>query len=350
MASSSRQLPGGKRKRTEDDPGSACGGQSEKKRQMKLTNFYDDGNKKADGASNKQEGLLGDDESGKSATSSNFSLSLLEYMKTAKKKMQSKGSQNGVTCSLMGSSGCGKSTVLKKIFIDGLYSDNAQKELPKDERQQYVVSLFTESEHSDALEEMPKDITVFPKGIDIHAINWGYRTNSRYDKKYNFVNISDDCIHIRYSKMVEKMFLTMRNTNITSVVSLQYPKLIPLSVRTSVYFSFCFLFNNEEGIEQVVRGWLAGYLPGGNMREKMDTYRTWCMRGDGHCFFLLDNLNHKCFAVNEDYMMKELNLQSFMDYQLRGPRYSGKQSKQSMENENPLMQALSDKTEEKEDQ
>ena len=111
--------------------------------------------------------------------------------------------------------------------------------------------------------------------------------------------------------MIERMFLIMRNTNISSIVSLQYARLIPPPIRISVYFTFCFAMNNEEGIEQNVRGWLSAYLDGKTIREKMDTYRDWTHGGGGHRFYMMDNLNHECYRVDENYMCEELKMINF---------------------------------------
>src|SRR5690606_17807923 len=67
----------------------------------------------------------------------------------------------------------------------------------------------------------------------------------------------------------------------------------------------------QEGIEQIVRGWLAGYLEGKNIREKMQAYREWTEGGNGKRFFLLDNLNHTCYRVTEKYMCTMLEMVSF---------------------------------------
>jgi hypothetical protein len=107
--------------------------------------------------------------------------------------------------------------------------------------------------------------------------------------------------------MVERMFLIMRNSNITSIVSLQHAKLLTPSIRNSIYFAVCMGFNGEEGVEICVRTWLNGYLPGKNLNEKIYAYQEWAQ--EGHRFFLLDNLNHRCYKVDEQYMCEELFLQ-----------------------------------------
>lgn len=201
----------------------------------------------------------------------------------------SNGKNNGCTYALVGSSGAGKSTLLRKVFFEDIYSDFKT----------YLVTVFTESPQSDALQGLEKlKILVDKNGLDEDLINLMYKFNRKFDKIFNFVCVLDDCIHLRYMKQIEKMFLIMRNTNITSVVSLQYPKLIPPSIRTSVYFVFCMRLNFRDSIEQFVRGFLWGYLEGRNIEEKILFYQQWT---EDYQFFLLDNLNHKCYKVDKDY-------------------------------------------------
>lgn len=221
----------------------------------------------------------------------------------AKMGMQNKDTNNGVTYALIGSSGCGKSTLIRKVFIDYLYDGQlAEKD--------YIVTVYTLSKTSDALQNMSKDILIDGNGVDIDGINLDYKTNQEYDKKYNIVNILDDCIHIRHEKIIEQMFLIMRNSNITSVVSLQYGKLIPPSIRTSVYFSFCMRQNSPEAIEVMVRGWVGGFIPGRSIREKVRFYYQWTKEKG---FFLLDNINCRCWQVDGDYNCVELFIQNVLN-------------------------------------
>lgn len=212
--------------------------------------------------------------------------------------MQSKGNDNGVTYALVGSSGSGKTTMLREIFLDRLYS-------PKLADKDYIVTVFTESKESDALQGLHKDILIDGKGFDEDQFNYYYLENSIHNKKFNFVAVLDDCIHIRFRKTIERMFLVMRNTNITSIVSLQYPKLIPVSIRTSIYYCFCLALNNEEGIEIAVRTWVGSYIPGKNIREKICSYREWTQ---DHACYLLDNLEKKCYKVDKHFMCEEIPL------------------------------------------
>lgn len=229
---------------------------------------------------------------------------MVNVISEGKKKLQSSEKKNGVTFAFIGSSGCGKSTLIRTVFIDDLFTVRAKEE----DKKEFIIQVFTESSKSDAFDGLAKDKNILMdcKGLDEHNINWCYQTNEKYDKKYNFMIILDDVLDIQYKKLVRRMFLIMRNTNISSLVSLQYPNLIPKAVRTSVYFTVLFYLNTDEGIELAVRGWLSAYLPGKNLKEKILHYRSWTQGEGGHQMFLLDNLNHKCYYVNSEYGCKEI--------------------------------------------
>lgn len=220
---------------------------------------------------------------------------LHEVLIEAKEKMQGPEKANGITFAFMGSSGCGKSTVIMKVFIDQIFGKKATR-LRKD--REYIIQIMTQSAKSDAFKELPKDVLVDSKGLDEDNINFCYHMNENYNKKYNFFVMLDDVLDVRYKDLVQRMFLTMRNTNISSLISIQYPKLIPVSIRTSVYFALFFFFNNDEATEQAVRGWLSAYLPGKSIREKIYYYREWVLQNDGHNMFLMDNLNHRCYKID----------------------------------------------------
>ena len=237
---------------------------------------------------------------------------LHELIIESKSEMQNPKSKNGVTFAFLGSSGCGKSTLIKLVFIEQIFGKKAAKAQGLDE---FIIEILTQSSKSDAFKDLPKEILVDSKGLDEDNINFCYHMNEHYDKKYNFMIMLDDVLEVRHKSMVQRMFLTMRNTNISSLISLQYPKLIPVSIRTSVYFVLFMYFNNDEGTEQAVRGWLSSYLPGKTLREKMLQYRNWVLGSDGkgHNFFLVDNLNHKTYrvdATNKQYFAEEMPILS----------------------------------------
>lgn len=235
---------------------------------------------------------------------------MVEVICEGKKKLQDEESKNGVTFAFIGSSGCGKSTCIRKIFIDQIFTERAKK----DDGKEFIIQVFTESAKSDAFKDMDKSIMMDTKGLDEHNINFCYHMNESYDKKYNFMFILDDVLDLQYKMLVKRMFLTMRNTNISSLVSLQYPNLVPKAIRTSVYFTLLFYLNTDEAVELAIRGWLSAYVPGHTVKEKMLFYRRWTREKKGHQMFLVDNLNHKCYQVDSEYNCKELPMITTLEY------------------------------------
>lgn len=209
--------------------------------------------------------------------------------------MQNVNSNNGVTFALVGSSGAGKSTLLREVFLEDVFGLRKDKD--------YIITIFTESPDSDAFKKLNKEVKVDGYGLDEEQINWAYRMNLLHGKQFNFLYILDDVLQLRYQKQLERMFLIMRNTNISSVVSIQYPNLIPRPIRTSVYYIFCMRFNTQEGVEMAVDYFLSSYIPGNSKEEKMSIYMQWA---ENHRFYLIDNLNYKTYAIDNNYMAKEL--------------------------------------------
>lgn len=226
---------------------------------------------------------------------SGFDLYLGDILLEGKTKMQSPTKDNGVTFALVGSSGAGKSTLLRKVFIDDVYGPRRDKD--------YIISIFTESPHCDAFEGLSKEVKVCGCGVSEDIINAMKEQNRHFDKVYNFVNLLDDCIHLRHMAQVEKMFLIDRNSNLTSAVSLQWANLIPKSIRTSVYYVFIMHHSNPQGAEVAVDTFLCGYIPGRNIKKKTQIFMTWARK---HRFYFIDNLNEKCYAVTDRFMCKEL--------------------------------------------
>ncbi len=263
------------------------------------------------GAENRGGIIMSPDNGGSSNLSTTGSLSLNhsiyfgDLVREAKSSMQidnDSEKKNGVTYALFGGSGSGKSTLLRKVFIDDVYSN--QRIVKKED--EFISLFFTESKHADPLKGLHgegEDTILDACGFDQDVISWMYAMNYTYEKRYNFVVISDDVIGVKHLPIVYKMFLTFRNMNVTSMVSLQYMKHCPLSVRGSLYFVIILANSNDEAARQVVEAYLMHYLPGTSLVAKLSHFKDMVA---GYQFFFVDNLNHKCYHVNSDYQACEL--------------------------------------------
>jgi ABC-type cobalamin/Fe3+-siderophores transport system ATPase subunit len=231
----------------------------------------------------------------------NEKIPMAKLIVEAKKSLQDENNsqKNGSTFALFGSSGSGKTSLLANVFFEGVYK-------PKSD---YIITVFTESLYSNALQKIRNypEIIVDSAGFDADMVKWMYQMNYEHNKKYNFVICLDDVINVKTLPVVHNAFLTYRNMNITSIVSLQYLKLCPLSVRGSIYFTLLMCGNSHEVIEPIVKAYMMMYLPATmQMSEKIIAYDHLTKN---YCFFLFDNLNRKCYYVDgSDYTCREMGV------------------------------------------
>lgn len=163
--------------------------------------------------------------------------------------------KTGNSTVLFGSSKSGKSTCLMRIY-EKYYRDT-------------VSVLFTESPQL----KLYKDSKLvaanyfYPEVVrDMHTIN------KKTKNKYKFTCFLDDIVTCKENTMIRKMILVLRNSNISSVVSLQDCKLFNKQNRGSVNNYLFFHMNTEESAESVIRLFLTSHLPG-PMEQKIKMYR-----------------------------------------------------------------------------
>jgi hypothetical protein len=151
----------------------------------------------------------------------------------------------GNTIYILGSSKMGKSTLL--MYIYNKYYSN-----PK-----YITTLFTINYH---IKTYVKDKNLMIcKTFDKNAekvIKMEKYINTKTANHYDFVNIFDDILDIRYNKLLNDMVMTYRNSNVSSIISLQYTHLLSKGARANVNNIVCFGFNTEESIITVIKTFL----------------------------------------------------------------------------------------------
>jgi hypothetical protein len=155
----------------------------------------------------------------------------------------------GNTTFLLGSSQRGKSTVLMYLydkyysgsdFISILYAINYQIKHYQNRKNLKLCSTF--NKQSEKLIRMEKYI------------------NTKCKNKYKFCNMFDDIIDQKYNKLLNELILSFRNSNMSSLISLQYPKALNRSQRTNIHNVLLFGFNNDEAIIDIIKYWLKGFF------------------------------------------------------------------------------------------
>lgn len=150
---------------------------------------------------------------------------------------------------ILGSSKRGKSTLLmylfekyysNKNFISILFSINAHIDLYKNNKR--LIKCKTFNKETQKLIYKEKFI------------------NSKTNNKYEFINMLDDIIDIRFNKVVDDSILTLRNSKISTIISTQYCNLISKSARSSANNVFLFGFNTNEAVVVAINMFLAPHF------------------------------------------------------------------------------------------
>lgn len=174
---------------------------------------------------------------------------------------------SGNSIVLIGSSKSGKSTAMMHIY--NRYFN----------KKKYVSTLFSINSHipiyktSGDLIKVNKFVNQSERLIkDMKKINM----DSSPPNKWRFCILLDDIVDARYSRVLNALLLTYRNANFSSLVSIQYPKLLSKSARCSANNLLFFSQNLQEGIETVLRSFLgAEFAKMGvtKFNEQIDLYR-----------------------------------------------------------------------------
>jgi molybdopterin-guanine dinucleotide biosynthesis protein len=166
----------------------------------------------------------------------------------------------GFTIAFFGSSKSGKTTLMmalyKKMFdraryISTLFSVNSQIEAYKDTKYLLRSSQFGPEE--------------------ARYIRSQKFVNTGTNNKYNFMILLDDFIDIRHSAVFNNLILTYRNSNISTMICLQYVRLLSKQARGNVNNIMFFSSNSEEARTELIKVYLGSlFRRMGIVREGWD--------------------------------------------------------------------------------
>lgn len=129
----------------------------------------------------------------------------------------------GNTWAIVGSSKRGKTTLMKKIY-NKFYSDD--KDL--------ITTLFCGNKQLDIYKD--KNI-MLSDGFNTQSekyIRLQKYINMKCRNEYKFLNMMDDILGTRYSKLVNDLIMTYRNSIISTIMLIQYPYLISKANRSNL--------------------------------------------------------------------------------------------------------------------
>jgi hypothetical protein len=158
----------------------------------------------------------------------------------------------GNTIFVVGSSKRGKSTAIMKIYDD--YFGGADRK--------FCSILWSANPHATPYKGHSKLIkATWGNGKEGESIiKMEKRINQKTGNEYKFLNIFDDVLHVRGSKLMDNLIMTYRNSKMSTIVSMQYSNMLQKCARANINHVLLFGMNTDEAIEVMVKTYLQGYL------------------------------------------------------------------------------------------
>lgn len=183
---------------------------------------------------------------------------------------------------LVASSKRGKSTIMKAIY-DKYYKNDKNM----------ITILISPSCHIKLFEDM--DCIKINKfnGHTQSLLKSLVKLQQATLNSYTFLILVDDCIDVKFNKILNELILVLRNSNFSSIVSIQYDKLLSKASRSSVNNVVVGGINLDESIESLIRTFFKSLLvkhykeqhnENPKLDDLIDLYRSITDDNGGHTF------------------------------------------------------------------
>lgn len=182
----------------------------------------------------------------------------------------------GNTTFLFGSSKRGKSTLMMHIY-DRYYNTNS-----------FVSTLFSINDQLDMYKGRPLLLRcpAFNKKAQKY-IKLEKFINNKCANKYKWCNLIDDVIDVRHSKVLNNMVLTYRNSMLSTVMNLQYARLLSKQARCNVNNIILFGYNTDEGIADTVKVFVKSYFKKMGLTNETDMIELYKLLTNNHGFIYI---------------------------------------------------------------
>lgn len=189
----------------------------------------------------------------------------------------------GNTVVIYGSSKRGKTTLMMhlyerhyahdKRYISTLYSGNPQLKIYKGDRNLLTSYGFTSR--------------------SANYIKLQQLINVKTKNRYLWLNMFDDIIDAKQAPILGKLVLTYRNSNISSIICLQYVYMLSKANRSSVNHTCVFGSNTAEDEENIIKLLLKPYLVAIGLKKLQEQVAFYREATRDHGFIYLDNIHNR---------------------------------------------------------
>jgi hypothetical protein len=191
------------------------------------------------------------------------------------------------TFALLASSKAGKTTLIKYLF-DKYYNTD-----------EYISCLFSINSHIPLYDEFDIKISNI-NNRTLSVISTEHYINKNTRNHYKFFNVFDDCLNVREKKLMNDLILTYRNSNMSSLISLQYPKLLTPGMRGNVNHVLCGKFNNDETTEIVIKIWFKSFFANLGYLSLTSMINFYKKMTENHGFIYVNTLNGEIEFIKLD--------------------------------------------------
>ncbi len=128
--------------------------------------------------------------------------------------------------------------------------------------------------------------------------------NLKTDNKYRFMYLLDDFIDVRHSKILNNLVLTYRNSNLSTLVCLQYVRLLSKQARSNINNVICFSSNSQEARKEIIDIYLSSpfralHIP----KTEWDAYYITCTQNHNYLYLHVATGN-LWSSLNREYLLK----------------------------------------------
>lgn len=161
----------------------------------------------------------------------------------------------GSTAFVCGGSSCGKTTLLVQ----------ALKNIVEQHPERYdVIMVFSESISAEPLQDFMSEnkhtqVHFFPYYIP-ELVDMMVKINKGTDNRYGVLVILDDVLDGLRGKMASKLINIYRNSNISTIISIQYLKFVTPAMRNSFHRVFILGARNSENRKSIIETFIRGQL------------------------------------------------------------------------------------------
>jgi hypothetical protein len=193
--------------------------------------------------------------------------------------------KTGASLVISAKSKAGKTSMLHQIV----------KNLPKD-----IIKIVISPNIHNSIYDSMRNKCVYSPIFDARIIKLVQKINQKTKNHYRFVVVMDDVIDEKQNTAVLKMFLTLRNSNISAILSVQSVFLINKLIRGNANYVLLGRLSGEESIIDTYKKFLVNYKSELGIKHESDIIPIYDKLTSDYNFIFLNNLKEKIYITNKD--------------------------------------------------